>query len=223
MEVTDITRLYYFSGTRFGLENVEKRRLKISRLMQLNDPFEMASVDFATRDLRRGFQKLKEFYAEHIGLICFSKSYKNPVQWAHYADQHKGVCLGFDIPTSLCTPVNYIQERIKLETFVGPSDMELERLLSTLWGTKFSHWVYEEEVRLMLKLDQFYQDGGFYFHPMDERLKLRQVIVGCESKFSRGHVYDALGEKGTGVEVFKVRPAFKAFKIVRNKNSKLWK
>ena len=41
MEIPNTLRLYYFTGVEFGLENVRRRRLKISRLMQLNDPFEM--------------------------------------------------------------------------------------------------------------------------------------------------------------------------------------
>lgn len=222
MEASSTIRLYNFSGTRFGLENVKMRRLKISRIMQLNDPFEMAGIDFATKELRRGFQKLKEYYAERLGLICFSRSYKNPVQWSHYAEQHKGVCLGFDVLRSLCSPVEYVQERIDLRTFVGQEEMDLSRLITALWRTKFSHWSYEEEVRLTLMLDQFYSDGDFHFHPMDERLKLRQVIIGCDSGFSRSQVQDALGDDCDDVEVFKVRPAFKTFKIVRNRNSTLW-
>lgn len=215
-------RLYNFSGVKYGLENVKMRRLKISRLMQLNDPFEMAGVDFANKELRRGFQKLKEFYADRLGLICLSRSYKNPVQWAHYAEQHQGVCLGFDVQASLCSTVEYVQERLSLHAFVGQGEMDMQRLLMALWKTKFSHWSYEEEVRLMLMLDKFSSEGEFHFHPMDERLKLRQVIVGCESKFSRAQVYEALGGDCDGVEVFKVRPAFKTFKIVRNRNSNLW-
>lgn len=222
MEVQNTIRLYNFSGVKFGLENVKMRRLKISRLMQLNDPFEMAGIDFANKELRRGFQKLKEFYAERLGLICLSRSYKNPVQWAHYAEQHKGVCLGFDVQTSLCSPVEYVLERLSLHTFVEQGEMDMQRLLMALWRTKFSHWSYEEEVRVMLMLDNFPSEGDFHFHPMDERLKLRQVIVGCESKFSRSQVHDALGGGCEDVEVFKVRPAFKTFKLVRNRNSKLW-
>ena len=223
MDAPNTIRLYNFSGTRFGLENVKMRRLKISRLMQLNDPFEMAGVDFATKELRYSFQKLKEYYADHLGLICFSRSYKNPVQWAHYAEQHKGGCLGFDVQSSLCSSVEYVQERLYLRAFAGQDEMDLPKLLAALWRTKFSHWSYEEEVRLMLMLDKFSPEGDFYFHPMDGRLRLRQVIVGCESKFSRSQVYDALGAECDDVEVFKVRPAFKTFKIVRNRNSQLWK
>ncbi|WP_172668655.1 DUF2971 domain-containing protein [Pseudomonas fluorescens] len=222
MEIPNTIRLYYFSGVEFGLENVRRSRLKISRLMQLNDPFEMGSINFSTRDLRYGFQKLKEFYAEHLGLICFSRSYKSPVQWAHYADKHKGVCLGFDVTISRCSPVDYVQERLDLRVLAASGEVPMSQVLMTLWKTKFSHWSYEDEVRLMLPLNEFPVDGGYHFHPMGDSLKLRQVIVGCESFFTRAQVQDALGEQSSDVEVFKVRPAFKTFKMVRNRNKSLW-
>ncbi|WP_434706705.1 DUF2971 domain-containing protein [Pseudomonas sp. D4-18] len=223
MEITNTIRLYYFSGVEFGLVNVQRRRLKISRLMQLNDPFEMASINFATRDLRYGFRKLKEAYAERLGLICFSRSYKNPVQWAHYADKHKGVCLGFDVAPSRCSPVDYVKERLDLRSLCPSGEVPLKDVLMTLWRTKFSHWSYEDEIRLMLSLSEFPAEGSYHFHPMDDSLKLRQVIIGCESDFSRAQVHHALGESGSDVEVFKVRPAFKKFEMVRNRDKSLWK
>ena len=179
-------------------------------------------MNFSTRDLRYGFQKLKEFYSERIGLICFSRSYKSPVQWAHYADKHKGVCLGFDVVISRCTPVEYVQERLDFHGLAASGEVPLVEVLMTLWKTKFSHWSYEDEVRLTLPLNEFPIDGSHHFHNMDDSLKLRQVIIGCESDFTRAQVRDALGEQISDVEVFKVRPAFKTFKMVRNRNGSLW-
>lgn len=222
MEIPNTFRLYYFSGVEFGLENVRRRRLKISRLMQLNDPFEMGGMNFPTRDLRYGFLKLKEFYSERLGLICFSRSYKSPVQWAHYADKHKGVCLGFDVEISRCTPVEYVQERLDFIGLAASAEVPMVEVLMTLWRTKFSHWSYEDEVRLMLPLSEFPVDGSFHFHSMGDSLKLRQIIIGCESDFTRDQVRGALGEQASDVEVFKVRPAFKTFNMVRNRNKSLW-
>jgi hypothetical protein len=47
-------------------------------------------------------------------MLCFSRDWHNPVQWSHYADKHRGICLGFDVPDSLLVPVQYTKEPPKL-------------------------------------------------------------------------------------------------------------
>ena len=37
------------------------------------------------------------FYTARRGITCFSKDNANILMWSHYASNHKGVCLGFDI------------------------------------------------------------------------------------------------------------------------------
>ena len=41
------------------------------------------------------------------------------MQWAHYADGHKGLCLGFDISDHLLAEVNYVDERLPVDDFVA--------------------------------------------------------------------------------------------------------
>jgi len=37
-----------------------------------------------------------------MGLLSFSESWKSPVLWSDYAAGHKGICLGFERPPSVC-------------------------------------------------------------------------------------------------------------------------
>jgi len=35
--------------------------------------------------------------ADNVGILCFTKEYDNPLMWSHYADGHRGFCIGYDI------------------------------------------------------------------------------------------------------------------------------
>lgn len=35
--------------------------------------------------------------SEKYGLLCFCETWQSPLLWNHYADRHKGICLGFDV------------------------------------------------------------------------------------------------------------------------------
>jgi len=69
------------------------------------------------------------------GLLCFSRHWHNPVLWAHYADSHKGLCLGFDVPDG-DRDVAYVERPIKL------THLDLSVADSMLF-TKYEHWRYE--------------------------------------------------------------------------------
>lgn len=87
-------RVYYLTGAQWALSNLAMRRIKIARFAELNDPFELLSVDLADRDHRRTFRGWKEKINEDNGLICLSKSWHNPVLWGHYAEKHTGMASG---------------------------------------------------------------------------------------------------------------------------------
>ena len=76
---------YYLTGAQFALSNLALRRIKISRFLDLNDPFELLGVDVIDPAQRIAFRAMKQEINESKGLICFSKSWRNPLMWGHYA------------------------------------------------------------------------------------------------------------------------------------------
>ena len=100
-------RVYYLTGAQFALSNLALRRIKIARFGDLNDPFELLGVDVRDKTLRAEIRKRKEQINTNRGLICFSKSWHNPLMWGHYAEKHTGMCLGFDVPDNVLAPVIY--------------------------------------------------------------------------------------------------------------------
>lgn len=217
-------RAYYFVKQPYGLENLEKRRLKIAQIMDLNDPFELAAPANSDHNQRYAFLQTKLQLSEKSGLICLSKAWNNPVMWSHYADRHTGICLGFDILRSNCVDVRYTTRRnlIDWEKFGIESDYGPKMMTKTL-STKFSHWKYEKEVRMFVELFDQPDENGNHFIEIGAALKLREVIVGAHSEISRNELDTALGGLRSEVVKRKARLAFRTFKVVNQMKASLWK
>lgn len=216
-------RIFHFINEEFGLENLRRRRLKIATLGELNDPFEFLSASLADENLRRAFNAMKNELAEENGLLCFSRKWHNPVQWSHYAAKHTGLCLGFDVPDEQLEPVIYSRKRlaVEAENFHNLHEINIDTFKPFLF-TKYSHWRYENEVRSFVSLDEKDPEKKMYFIPFSDKLRLSVVIVGAQSNITRDHLQRALGDLAPSVKSFNARLAFKTFKVVRQRNEKLW-
>ncbi|WP_064596108.1 DUF2971 domain-containing protein [Pseudomonas sp. DR 5-09] len=215
-------RMYHFCNAEHGLQNIEHNRLKIATIQDLNDPFEMLCHDLTEPKARKAVLALKRHFSENVGLFCFSSSYANPVQWAHYADKHKGVCLGFDIDEDDLVKVKYSPSRLAMDAGDILSKSRYRQWLEEFVSTKYSHWKYEREYRVFVDISKKDRAQNVLLQSLSDRIKLRQVIVGCNSGLSRGDVSSVLGGYENSIEVFKVRGAFKKFKMVKNRNPDLW-
>lgn len=71
-------RLYHFTNRQYGLENIERRRLKIARISQLNDPFEFLGVASRSANIRRRYQELKDGWDKFMGVLYLSGGWRNP-------------------------------------------------------------------------------------------------------------------------------------------------
>lgn len=141
--------------------------------------------------------------------------------WAHYAKNHTGVCYGFDVDPNTFVDVRYVSERLypnlSPENFLNHVG---EDQMVDLFATKFIHWSYEEEVRLLVKFSERIPDGDIVFHSFSDSMQLKEVIVGPKSKISVSEVRAEVPDKK--VEIFKSRLAFQRFEIVRQENRSLW-
>jgi len=216
-------RVYHFVNQKFGLENIRRRRLKIATLHELNDTFELFGVNLADVHLRRAFSVMKDELSLKHGLLCFSRHWRNPVQWSHYAAKHTGLCLGFDIPDEHLGAVTYSRKRLVVETdkFRNPGELSFDTATKFLF-TKYSHWRYENEVRCFVTLDEKDPDTNLYFAEFSDKLRLAVVVVGAHSTVTRETLRNSLGDLASSVEAFKARLAFNTFRVVRQRNAKLW-
>jgi hypothetical protein len=214
-------RVYHFVNREHGLSDLRKRHLKIATIDELNDPFELLAFAPKDREFRSVYSQIKSAIAQFNGFLYFSGSWRNPVQWSHYADNHRGICLGFDITTDVM-PVTYVRKRLTPDfAAIQARGAAGQDHVFQMLTTKFSHWRYENEYRRLVRLER--KDAkGLYFSDFDEQVILREVIVGHNSTISRYELAKALGDLTSEVEVWKARLAFRSFRVVRQMSNKLW-
>jgi hypothetical protein len=219
-------RLYYMTSHEVAIEHIlPERRVKLSLFPDLNDPFELKPYVLADKLLRRVNLALERQYFGKKGILCFSDNWQSPVMWAHYADKHKGVCLGFDIGElngePLAYPVSYSAERLQFQIDQEKDLLGIdERYVRALLYTKAQQWSYEREYRIVANLELRDEKTGHYYVDFGAQLQLREVVLGARNEMPVGQMAKLVRKNGASVQVMKARTGFQQFEMVRNKGVK---
>jgi Protein of unknown function (DUF2971) len=127
------------------------------------------------------------------------------LQWSHYADRHKGICLGFEVSGSADRFGN-----VRYEPRKGPFPEKRDQ--SFMWDllrTKFTAWDREREWRVFIELNEFTSIEGrdLYFKDFDDDLVLREVLLGAANRNEVSEVREAIGgyARAEAVRVARVR------------------
>ena len=180
-------RAYKFLDAHFGLKSIYERRLKQSRIHELNDPFELTPFDLTDPVIRQSFLQTRDDIGADRGVLCLSAAWCDPVIWAHYSDKHRGLCLGFEIPEMQGNTeadeshhVAYVADPLPFpEHFEELPDPERFAIVQQVLFTKYKHWAYEQEIRVWAPLQN--EEGGLHYLEFDEKLKLVEVVIGAKS------------------------------------------
>lgn len=212
-------KLYYYTGHKFFRKILQDKRVKVSRYGRygtLNDPFELAAYDTSNQDFRKVHKIQADELAQKLGLICLSKTRRSPAMWAHYTDNHEGVCLQFEVTFDHIFEVKYQTEKlfpdITLETFSDHVDLDNIR---KIWGAKSKDWSYEKEWRMHVPLDNdvVIKDGDYHFMPFQEiegnTFMLKRVFVGYRCSTGISNIMDDVRDYPYKVDVVQTSPAFK--------------
>ncbi|GGB03392.1 DUF2971 domain-containing protein [Allosediminivita pacifica] len=215
-------RVYKFYPAKWGLEALSKRRLKVSPIDELNDPFEYLSLDLGEKSVRAWAKEFRKIVTEDNGIISFSSNWSQPLMWAHYADSHKGVALGFEIPERLLFKIDYVENRIKPTMDVDHSRASMKILVQKLLRTKHSEWSYEKEFRLVRPLKNCIREGNNFFTDFNETTPLKEVILGA--RYQTSHAEQLSSElKSEGISFQTARAEFKGFRMTTQKSAGLQK
>jgi len=212
-------KLYHFLTMENAISDLAFKRIKVSRLKQLNDPFELLAVDTLNPHHKVALEGFKTEMNDIYGIICFSNDWSNPLLWGHYARAHTGIALGFEISDDLLIKVNYTNERAKIQ--FDPTSgtvVDGQKTVKRLISTKFKDWSYENESRVFADLDPNSKEGENYFRYFSEKIKLQDIVLGMECPLSISHVKrfvsDTYEEK---VRVLKAGMHRRLFKIIENR------
>ena len=207
-----MTRVYHLLAAKWALDDLDRRRLKVARFDDFNDPFELLAVELSNREKRPRFYRWKRDAADRFGLLCFSRTWKYPVLWSHYADKHRGLCLGFDVGAGDVQDVTYLDERRKL-----PESIRTTARPGPLFASKGKEWAYEAECRRIVELANARPEGELHFWPFGDDLVLREVVAGARSDVSEGCLRRILGPDLKDVRLTKARLGFQRFEVVPNR------
>jgi hypothetical protein len=211
----DHWRLYHLTTAEFGIIDVALGRLKVARLADLNDPFELKA-----KFVKRHEKIINEFWAacdRQIGLLCFSAAWQSPALWGHYGDKHRGMCLGFDIPKKIAEQVCYADKRIvvPLDRLGDGQDLLRDQdLMTKLRRTKYKDWNYEDEWTVSVSLNETLEEKGRHFYLFGDNLQLFEVILGPLCSLSLEDVQRLTRMHHPHAVTFKARTARQHYSIV---------
>lgn len=132
-------------------------------------------------------------------ICCFTSKYDNILMWwSHYADNHKGGVIRFDLPK------DFVDDFIKVKYRDTPSNLdlnkyffldetepnELQNVVLTNLTTKYKDWSYEAEIRGVLfnsKLRNIQNynknvrvEGNYAYLPFDKNF-VKAIYIGAKS------------------------------------------
>lgn len=101
---------------------------------------------------------------QNVGVLSFSEEETNILMWGHYADSHKGICIGFDSSELSFTfkempllpeRVNYPEDNEypkwnPIDIYKKGSSISMsEEMIDQIYFTKSLDWIYEKEWRII--------------------------------------------------------------------------
>lgn len=218
-------KLYRFLSEESALKTIESWTFRVSRILELNDPFEWR---FGLTNIRPGAEEIAEYFTQQacrkqhelFGVICFSETADDPVLWSHYADKHRGIVIEVDhfLDLQKIQKMDYTDERPTLDANQLGNPEYLRQVgpekIRQLFRTKSPGWSYEKEWRVSFDLKDCEARNGSYYTPIPTDF-LKRIILGAESTLGVGYIERVLKQRNiTDVTVTKARKGLDTFKIL---------
>ncbi len=207
-------RLYHYLETKWALDNIRRRRLKLSKIDDMNDPYEWKCVRSDDKPSQLALESTEQYIVEKYSASCFSRSWNNILMWSHYGDKHKGICLSFDVPDEFTRKVMYVGDLEVTGNLDALPTEEKKRIIDKLYETKYDGWSYEEEVRVNGRREEMDEETGKYFVNFSEHLILKEVIAGARFPMTKRPIEDALQGYSENVRIVKACRSTTRFEII---------
>lgn len=205
-------RLYHILSAKFAKSDLLRKRLRISRFHELNDPFECYPFESIHAIQSKG----KEDITKVFGLLCFSSTYSDPAMWAHYGERHRGICLGFDVLEPTILKVDYSITRLSSPMGSIPTLEEwVNKTVIPFVSTKAKSWAYEKEFRLIKNLSECHQCDEYYFCPFSKTLLLREVILGYSFRGYHTRIQYLIDRIDSDISLFRMDLSKTKFEMVK--------
>jgi hypothetical protein len=229
--MSDTILLYRCLDAAAALKTIESRLLRISRLRDLNDPFESRMgitgiIPEGESKVNAWLDSIRDQQHSMFGLLCFSNTPRESVLWSHYADKHRGVALEvkFDFHPDQVIEIHYPIERptidAKIYVKLRQDEAEFKRyllsLLDLLIRRKSPGWAYEREYRVFFDIQNnkdLIMSGGHYFKRIPDNF-LTRVILGWRCPLDEQYIIKALEVSGlTSTKVVRAKMSLDTYEV----------
>lgn len=158
-----VTTIFKYLKFRDNLLQDNGLILRATPRNKLNDPFEFLPPDslvYKIKEIHKNrnapppsYKKISENFFSFNGAISFAESKSNLLMWSHYADEHKGVVLGFDKKNSFFKDLKRVKyDSIIPDELISDIDINDNNFLLQLFYLKSDEWIYEKEHRIVRDL-----------------------------------------------------------------------
>jgi hypothetical protein len=135
----------------------------MNELLADKDKFNSAVAKFSAQDS-----------LDDTKIYCLTASPTSILMWSHYAEYHRGICLGFDAKVGTifgrASKVEYVDKRLVINLLADNPDYKANVRKS--FFEKSKDWHYEEEYRILSPDDNYIH----HYEPHD----LKKIIFGAK-------------------------------------------
>lgn len=169
-------RLYKHMGlNQYSIENLERNILYSSTPMNYNDIFDSRDNIFyydislykkynsdlfkrSELEIAKRIFYAREYMSKSFKIICFTERFNSNLMWAHYSENHTGICVEFNFQNESIekniVPVCYLDkpiDTIKLkEKSCKNEENSIDKINLINSISKSNEWSYEKEWRFIL-------------------------------------------------------------------------
>ena len=181
---------------------------------ETNRIYKILKLDLNT--VHDNFAKIEEkTTANEYGALCLSETWESILMWSHYADSHKGYCIGFKGEQLIKHSVSQFACKINYNNKYPHIDpLEKNQMVNTFkrWQYKAEDWSYEKEYRIVKGL--FNGDSNRYLIFPDNYIA--EIILGMNIEQPDKEEILAIA-KSKNIPVYQTKNVPFEFKLVRDR------
>lgn len=113
-----------------------------------SEEIEFMAKDIFEKKIQIDSDSSNEKYLDETGILSLASSWKNILLWSHYANQHKGICIGFDSEIDIFLAAQKVIYSSEFPIIMRPDDSPTVMLEKTFLR-KSECWKYEDEWRVL--------------------------------------------------------------------------
>ena len=221
MSLSDL--VYRFLPASAAVKTILNKTLRFSDLTKVNDPSEtfpgVIDIPEATteREKHDTINAARRKLSQQFAFISFSRKVIDPVLWAHYADNHQGIALGFQFKPGELAVIDYDKPRKTVSwkdvlDYLKDDAPPSNKMWDTVWwqtiSQKAESWRYEDERRIIKSFP------SSRYRPFSAN-ELREVILGINCEFTLSNVSAILKASGLSIaRVKQVQRCEKSYRLV---------